>query len=327
MWGRRLPWIHGVAAILLAVISNSCRAVTLDSILWSSANTKFTPGRGLVLYPQIGDKMDIVCPRADASLGEREEFYRVYLVSRSQMESCSVNKKDAPLLNCDKPHRDVKFTFKFQEFSPNLWGLEFLKGKDYYITSTSTGSLQSLDNIHGGACRTRSMKLLLRVGQNSSDPGSTLRESPTRFPPAQAKPKAKENNIKNNTDAGWEAGQLTPAGKGGSRPALLTWVVSACLLLLLLLAGLSLALWKWRRLGPDGQRSASVSLNTLAVPKRDSISSDNAASDRSEVVFPLQASDGRLCRHFQRLSGDYGAPVYIVKEMAPHSPTNVYYKV
>lgn len=95
---------------------------------------RFSAGRGLVLYPQIGDKMDIVCPRADASSGGREEFYRIYLVSRSQMESCTIDKTDTPLLNCDKPHQDVKFTFKFQEFSPNLWGLEFLKGKDYYIT-------------------------------------------------------------------------------------------------------------------------------------------------------------------------------------------------
>lgn len=102
-----------------------------ESSIWSH---RFTPGQGLVLYPQIGDKMDIVCPRADASLGEKEEFYRVYLVSRSQMESCTLDKTDTPLLNCDKPQRDVKFTFKFQEFSPNLWGLEFLKGRDYYIT-------------------------------------------------------------------------------------------------------------------------------------------------------------------------------------------------
>lgn len=98
---------------------------------------RFSPGQGLVLYPQIGDKMDIVCPRADASSGGKEEFYRVYLVSRSQMESCTIDKTDTPLLNCDKPHRDVKFTFKFQEYSPNLWGLEFLKGRDYYITCES----------------------------------------------------------------------------------------------------------------------------------------------------------------------------------------------
>lgn len=81
--------------------------------------------------------MDIVCPRADPSSGRTEEFYKVYLVTKRQMEICGVDKTDTPLLNCDKPDQDVKFTFKFQEFSPNLWGLEFLKGKDYYITCKS----------------------------------------------------------------------------------------------------------------------------------------------------------------------------------------------
>ncbi|KAM9825412.1 ephrin-B2a-like isoform 2-T2 [Syngnathus typhle] len=330
--GRSVTWRSHGAVILLAVIISSCRAIILDSILWSSANTNFTTGQGLVLSPQIGDKMDIVCPRADVSKGEKEEFYRIYLVSRSQMESCTINKKDTPLLNCDKPHRDVKFTFKFQEFSPNLWGLEFLKGKDYYITSTSTGSLQNLDNTNGGVCRTKSMKLLLRVGQGSSDPRSTLQESPSRFPPTQLKPNAKDpsgrNDSENKTDAaGSEAGQVKPGGNGGSAPGLLIWVVSACAILLLLIVMVSAALWKWRGCGPDRQQSASVSLNTLAVPKRDSISSDNVGSDRSEMVFPLQASDSRFCRHFERLSGEYGAPVYVVKEITPQSPANIYYKV
>lgn len=105
-----------------------------------------------MLYPQIGDKMDIVCPRFDASSGTKEQFYRVYLVSRNQMESCTIDKTDTPLLNCDKPHRDVKFTFKFQEFSPNLWGLEFLKGKDYYITCESLGLTIHLIFSCGSAC-------------------------------------------------------------------------------------------------------------------------------------------------------------------------------
>ncbi|XP_077451239.1 ephrin-B2a-like isoform X2 [Stigmatopora argus] len=276
--------------------------------------------------------MDIVCPRADTSKEGKEEFYRVFLVSRSQMESCTIDKTDTPLLNCDKPHRDVKFTFKFQEFSPNLWGLEFLRGKDYYITSTSSGALQSLDSTNGGVCRTKSMKLVLRVGQSSTDPLSTLQESPTRFPPLKPKPKAKEaakeNDFKNKTDAGSEAGQLNPGGSGGSQPGLLIWVVSACVILLLLLIVIpSAVLWKCRRCVPDRQQSASVSLNTLAVPKRDSISSDNMGSDRSEIVFPLQNSDTRLCRHFERVSGEYGPPVYIVKEMTPQTPTNIYYKV
>uniref|UniRef100_A0A3Q3DRL8 Ephrin-B2a-like n=1 Tax=Hippocampus comes TaxID=109280 RepID=A0A3Q3DRL8_HIPCM len=309
--GRRITWSHG-AVVLLAFLMSSCRAITLDSILWSSGNTNFTPGQGLVLSPQIGDKMDIVCPRADAAKGEKEEFYRIYLVSRSQMESCTIDKTNTPLLNCDKPHRDVKFTFKFQEFSPNLWGLEFLKGKDYYITSTSTGSLQGLDNTNGGVCRTKSMKMVLRVGQTT----------PTR--------PTFEQNVSGATSCSPlpSFSSLTPGGGGGSPPGLLIWVVSACVILLLLLIAIpSAVLCKCRRCVPDRQQSASVSLNTLAVPKRDSISSDNVGSDRSEIVFPPQASDSRLCRHFERLSGEYGAPVYIVKEISPQSPTNIYYKV
>ncbi|XP_029282433.1 ephrin-B2a-like [Cottoperca gobio] len=323
------------AVILLAIIS-SCRAVTLESIHWSSSNAKFSPGQGLVLYPQIGDKMDIVCPRADASSVGNEEFYRVYLVSRSQMESCTIHKTDTPLLNCDKPHQDVKFTFKFQEFSPNLWGLEFLKGKDYYITSTSAGSLQGLDNTNGGVCKTKSMKLVLRVGQSASDPPSTLQESPTRFPPKRPKsksknPSAKENDIKNKTDSDSEAGQTNPGGGGGSEPGLLMWVVSGVVILLLVIIILLVVLWRRRNRHhhrvPDSQQSASVSLNTLAVAKRDSISSDNNGSDRSDVVFPMRASENMICRHYERVSGDYGPPVYIVQEIMPQSPTNMYYKV
>lgn len=79
--------------------------------------------------------MDIVCPRLQLgqSASTHIEYFRVYLVTREQLESCQVAKGNVALLNCDKPDQDVKFTFKFQEFSPNLWGLEFLKGKDYYV--------------------------------------------------------------------------------------------------------------------------------------------------------------------------------------------------
>uniref|UniRef100_A0A3Q1FYP2 Ephrin B2 n=1 Tax=Acanthochromis polyacanthus TaxID=80966 RepID=A0A3Q1FYP2_9TELE len=341
--GRR-TW-SCAAVILLAVIC-SCRAATLESVHWSSSNAKFASGRGLVLYPQIGDKMDIVCPRADASPGGKEEFYRVYLVSKSQLASCTIDKTDTPLLNCDKPHRDVKFTFKFQEFSPNLWGLEFLKGKDYYITSTSTGSLQGLDNNNGGVCRTKSMKLVLRVGQSKHflficvgqrvyKAGSVDK---TRHGMSEIVFKSVCHMSQFASSSQFllfsffcclsvmeDAGQTNPS----SDPGLLVWIVSGCVVLVLVIAVVLVVLWRYhrRRCIPDTQQSASVSLNTLAVPKRDSISSDNAGSDRSDVVFPLRASDSMICRHYERVSGDYGPPVYIVQEIMPQCPTNIYYKV
>lgn len=131
------------------------------------------------------------------------------------------------------------------------------------------------------------------------------------------------------TDAGSDAEPTEPDGS----VRLFIWVVSGCMILLLIVITLLVLLWRCRRRRhrhhrvPDRQQSASVSLNTLAVPKRDSISSDNNGSDRSDVVFPLQASDSMICRHYERVSGEYGPPVYIVQEITPQNPTNIYYKV
>lgn len=114
----------------------------------------------MVLYPQIGDKLDIVCPRVDGGVMDGVEYYKVYMVPREQLETCTITKADTPLLNCVKPDQDVKFTLKFQEFSPNLWGLEFFRGRDYYIICEYTfpfmvgrGGLRS--NPEAGSSRTR----------------------------------------------------------------------------------------------------------------------------------------------------------------------------
>lgn len=41
------------------------------------------------------------------------------------------------VLTCDEPTRERRFTIKFQEFSPNLWGHEFKSMHDYYIIGKS----------------------------------------------------------------------------------------------------------------------------------------------------------------------------------------------
>lgn len=85
-----------------------------------------------MIYPDIGDKLDIICPRADQ--GREYEFFKLYLVKREQAESCSTVLDPNVLVNCNKPEKDIKFTIKFQEFSPNYMGLEFKKNVNYYIT-------------------------------------------------------------------------------------------------------------------------------------------------------------------------------------------------
>lgn len=85
-----------------------------------------------MIYPDIGDKLDIICPKADQ--GRDYEYYKLYLVKREQAESCSTVLDPNVLVNCNKPEKDIKFTIKFQEFSPNYMGLEFKKNVNYYIT-------------------------------------------------------------------------------------------------------------------------------------------------------------------------------------------------
>nr|1IKO_P Chain P, Ephrin-b2 [Mus musculus] len=161
-------------------------SIVLEPIYWNSSNSKFLPGQGLVLYPQIGDKLDIICPKVDSKTVGQYEYYKVYMVDKDQADRCTIKKENTPLLNCARPDQDVKFTIKFQEFSPNLWGLEFQKNKDYYIISTSNGSLEGLDNQEGGVCQTRAMKILMKVGQDASSAGSARNHGPTRRPELEA---------------------------------------------------------------------------------------------------------------------------------------------
>lgn len=96
---------------------------------------RFRDDKGYVLYPQIGDRLDLICPPLDTARSTPEyEFYKLYLVSsREQADRCEVTGAPNIVLTCDEPTRERRFTIKFQEFSPNLWGHEFKSMHDYYI--------------------------------------------------------------------------------------------------------------------------------------------------------------------------------------------------
>ncbi|XP_037542750.1 ephrin-B2a [Nematolebias whitei] len=312
------------------------RPLILESIYWNTTNTKFVPGQGVVLYPQIGDKLDIVCPRVDGGVSDGVEYYKVYMVPREQLESCTITKADTPLLNCVKPDQDVKFTLKFQEFSPNLWGLEFFKGKDYYIISTSNGTMEGIDNQEGGVCKTKSMKIVMKVGQNPSDPISP-KDNPTRvtYP---TKPSSDKDNRKNdviekpdlasredkeNTESGGKSSSAI-----GSEVAIFVGIASGSVIFIIIIIMLVLLLLKYRRRHRkhSPQHTATLSLSTLATPKR-SGGGNNNGSEPSDIIIPLRTADSVFCPHYEKVSGDYGHPVYIVQEMPPQSPANIYYKV
>ncbi|XP_030613672.1 ephrin-B2a [Archocentrus centrarchus] len=330
-------WRYYFGVLFIAFKVDLCRALILESIYWNTTNTKFVPGQGVVLYPQIGDKLDIVCPRVDGGVGEGVEYYKVYMVPREQLESCTITKADTPLLNCVKPDQDVKFTLKFQEFSPNLWGLEFFRGKDYYIISTSNGTMEGIDNQEGGVCKTKSMKIIMKVGQNPSDPVSP--KDPTRVPHPPPHPFDKDpnnpNEVLEKTGSPHTEGTDNSRTDGksssvmGSEAAIFVAIASGSVILIIIIVVLVLLLLKYRRRHRkhSPQHAATLSLSTLATPKRSGGGGNNNGSEPSDIIIPLRTADSVFCPHYEKVSGDYGHPVYIVQEMPPQSPANIYYKV
>ncbi|XP_070770732.1 ephrin-B2a isoform X3 [Enoplosus armatus] len=330
-------WRYYFGVLFIAFKVDLCRALILESIYWNTTNTKFVPGQGVVLYPQIGDKLDIVCPRVDSGAGDGVEYYKVYMVPREQLESCTITKADTPLLNCVKPDQDVKFTLKFQEFSPNLWGLEFFRGKDYYIISTSNGTMEGIDNQEGGVCKTKSMKIIMKVGQNPSDPISP-KDNPTRVPyspkHAEGKDTYNPNDVlekpgedqleSNDNDSGGKSSSVI-----GSEVAIFVGIASGSVIFIIIIIMLVLLLLKYRRRHRkhSPQHAATLSLSTLATPKRSGGGGNNNGSEPSDIIIPLRTADSVFCPHYEKVSGDYGHPVYIVQEMPPQSPANIYYKV
>ncbi|XP_054989728.1 ephrin-B2 [Sorex araneus] len=331
---RDSVWKYCWGLLMVLCRTAISRSIVLEPIYWNSSNSKFLPGQGLVLYPQIGDKLDIICPKVDSKTVGQYEYYKVYMVDKDQADRCTVKKENTPLLNCAKPDQDVKFTIKFQEFSPNLWGLEFQKNRDYYIISTSNGSLEGLDNQEGGVCLTRAMKILMKVGQDASSAGSARSNDPTRRPELEAGTNGRSSTtspfVKPNPGSSTDGSSAGRSGHSllGSEVALFAGIASGCIIFLVIIVTLVVLLLKYRRRQRkhSPQHTAALSLSTLATPKRGG-GGGNTGSEPSDIIIPLRTADSVFCPHYEKVSGDYGHPVYIVQEMPPQSPANIYYKV
>ncbi|XP_077141054.1 ephrin-B1 [Ranitomeya variabilis] len=326
---------------LLGLLLALCRvsaalSKTLESVTWNSQNPRFLPGKGLVLYPEIGDRLDIICPKGEPS--RPYEYYKLYMVRRDQADSCSTVMDPNVLVTCNIPEKEFRFTIKFQEFSPNYMGLEFKRNQDYYITSTSNGTLQGLENREGGVCQSRSMKIIMKVGQ---DPNAVLPEQVTTSRPgkeADNPGKMATPGPRNNGFEGEDHGKpdtvnqdnKPSSGSGvdnffSSKVAVFAAIGAGCVIFILIIIFLVVLLIKIRKRHRKHtqQRAAALSLSTLASPK----CSGNAGTEPSDIIIPLRTTENNYCPHYEKVSGDYGHPVYIVQEMPPQSPANIYYKV
>ncbi|XP_028840762.1 ephrin-B3 [Denticeps clupeoides] len=316
--------------------ASGAAATNLEPVYWNSLNERFGDDRGYVLYPQIGDRLDLICPASyppSPRAPSEYEFYKLYLVSkREQADRCEVIGTPNLLLTCDKPNSDMRFTIKFQEFSPNLWGHEFKTMHDYYILATSDGTKQGLDSMRGGVCATQGMKVVLKVGQ-----------TPYGLPP---KPKAEVGRT-NSKNPGLGGGGTTVNDEGASGEkdenskatsnniAAIAGAAGGAAFILLVLAILGVVCYRRRKAKHSETHHPALSLSSL-TPKRSSTTAtgatagsggNNNGSEPSDIIIPLRTSESAYCPHYEKVSGDYGHPVYIVQEMPPQSPANIYYKV
>lgn len=127
-----------------------------------------------------------------------------------------------------------------------------------------------------------------------------------------------------NGEAGGKSGESV--GSAGSEVALFASVASGVVVIVIVIA--LIALLHRRHQKHSAQCSGQLPLNTL--PKRGSGASggsNNNGSEPSDIIFPLRTSGSMYCPHYEKVSGDYGHPVYIVQEMPPQNPANIYYKV
>ncbi|XP_028811970.1 ephrin-B3b [Denticeps clupeoides] len=308
-------------------------ATNMEPIYWNSLNKRFGDDKGYVLYPQIGDRLDLICPASDppGPLAPAEyEYFKLYLVSsREQADRCEVTGSPNLLLTCDKPNSDMRFTIKFQEYSPNLWGHEFKTMHDYYIIATSDGTRQGLESMRGGVCATQGMKVVLKVGQ-----------SPYGLPPKPGKPEQPGRTNKTPGGVDNDTRPTVPKDQNDPLPpsniAMIAGGAGGSAFLLLITAIICVVCYRRRHAKHSESHHPPLSLSSLTSPKRGGIGgggigggggSNNNGSEPSDIIIPLRTSDSAYCPHYEKVSGDYGHPVYIVQEMPPQSPANIYYKV
>ncbi|KAL2077787.1 hypothetical protein ACEWY4_027291 [Coilia grayii] len=234
------------------------------------------------------------------------------------------------------------------------------------MPSTSNGTLEGLENREGGVCKTRAMKVIMKVGQ---DPNAILPDPVvTDFPGLEAgresSPASRDTDgtlDTGNTGSGNQIPKTGSSGSGGgggggssggggrsgsrddgatsssngnngtsdgflgSKLAVFSAIGAGCVIFLILIIFLVVLLIKVRKRGrkPPQQRPAALTLSTFTSPKG---SGGGAGSEPSDIIIPLR-TENNYCPHYEKVSGDYGHPVYIVQEMPPQSPANIYYKV
>ncbi|XP_035379011.1 ephrin-A2-like [Electrophorus electricus] len=114
------------------------------AVYWNSTNPRFVHGEYTVEVA-INDYLDIYCPHYEVPLApERMERYVLYMVSYDSYITCNHLLKGFKRWECNRPlipGGPLKFSEKFQLFTPFSLGFEFRPGHEYYYISSPYSNL------------------------------------------------------------------------------------------------------------------------------------------------------------------------------------------
>ncbi|KAM6965628.1 ephrin-A5b isoform 3-T3 [Aplochiton taeniatus] len=110
------------------------------AVFWNRTNPKFHRG-DYHIDVCINDYLDVFCPHYEDSVPEeRLERYVLYMVNYDGYSTCDHTAKGFKRWECNRPHSPngpLKFSEKFQLFTPFSLGFEFRPGREYYYISST----------------------------------------------------------------------------------------------------------------------------------------------------------------------------------------------
>ncbi|XP_061479582.1 ephrin-A5 isoform X1 [Rhineura floridana] len=110
------------------------------AVYWNSSNPRFQRG-DYHIDVCINDYLDVFCPHYEDSVSEdKTERYILYMVNFDGYSSCDHTSKGFKRWECNRPHSPngpLKFSEKFQLFTPFSLGFEFRPGREYFYISSA----------------------------------------------------------------------------------------------------------------------------------------------------------------------------------------------
>ncbi|XP_058493781.1 ephrin-A2-like [Solea solea] len=141
--------------LVLVLALSLCSAVTDEvnsnryEVYWNSTNPRFSGGEYTVEVT-INDNLVIYCPHYEgagsaermegAESAERMEQYVLYMVNYDGFMKCDYRRNGFKRWECNRPlnvNGPIRFSEKFQLFTPFSLGFEFRPGHEYYYISSS----------------------------------------------------------------------------------------------------------------------------------------------------------------------------------------------